>query len=192
MKFAVRFAHFFALCAFTLGSGAATAPAQETAAPKNPSEIVTTHSFVSLDPVPRGKEFQAAIVVKIATGYHMNSHKPSDSYLIPTTVTPQLPAGFTLAEAIYPAGRNEKFPFSPDKPLNVYSGSVTFRLRLAADDGAALGAATIPVTLRFQACNLSACLPPVKVPVSLELQVVAAGASTHAAHPEIFSAKPSS
>jgi hypothetical protein len=32
----------------------------------------------------------------------------------------------------------------------------------------------------------------VKVPVSLELQVVAAGASTHAAHPEIFSAKPSS
>lgn len=192
MRPAVRFAHLFALCALALGSGAATAPAQEAAAPKNPSEIVTTHSFVSLDPVPRGKEFQVAIVVKIATGYHMNSHKPSDSYLIPTTVTPQLPAGFTLAESIYPAGRDEKFPFSPDKPLNVYSGSVTFRLRLAADGSAALGAATIPVTLRFQACNMSACLPPVKVPVSLELQVVAAGASTHAAHPEIFSAKPSS
>jgi len=192
MKFAVRFAHRIALCALVLGSVAAAAPAQDSAAPKNPSEIVTTHSFVSLDPVPRGKEFQAAIVVKIATGYHMNSHKPSDSYLIPTTVTPQLPAGFTLAEAIYPAGRDEKFPFSPDKPLNVYSGSVTLRLRLTADNSVALGAATIPVTLRFQACNMSACLPPVKVPVSLELQVVAAGASTHAAHPEIFSAKPTS
>jgi DsbC/DsbD-like thiol-disulfide interchange protein len=192
MKLAMRFAHVFALSALLLLSGAATAPAQQTAAPKNPSEIVTTHSFVSLDPVPRGKEFQAAIVVKIATGYHMNSHKPSDSYLIPTTLTPQLPAGFTLAEAVYPAGRDEKFPFSPDKPLNVYSGSVTFRLRLTAEDTAALGAATIPVTLRFQACNLSACLPPVKVPVSLELQVVAAGAGSHAAHPEIFSPKPSS
>src|SRR3984885_952988 len=192
MKFAVRFAHRIALCALVLGSVAAAASAQDSAAPKNPSEIVTTHSFVSLDPVPRGKEFQAAIVVKIATGYHMNSHKPSDSYLIPTTVTPQLPAGFTLAEAIYPAGRDEKFPFSPDKPLNVYSGSVTLRLRLTADNSVALGAATIPVTLRFQACNMSACLPPVKVPVSLELQVVAAGASTHAAHPEIFSAKPTS
>jgi DsbC/DsbD-like thiol-disulfide interchange protein len=192
MRFAVRFKHLFALWALVLVSGVVTAPAQDSAAPKNPSEIVTTHSFVSLDPVPRGKEFQAAIVVKIATGYHMNSHKPSDSYLIPTTVTPQLPAGFTLAEAIYPAGRDEKFPFSPDKPLNVYSGSVTLRLRLTADNSVALGAATIPVTLRFQACNMSACLPPVKVPVSLELQVVAAGASTHAAHPEIFSAKPSS
>jgi DsbC/DsbD-like thiol-disulfide interchange protein len=192
MKLAMRFAHVLALSALLLISGAATAPAQQTAAPKNPSEIVTTHSFVSLDPVPRGKEFQAAIVVKIAAGYHMNSHKPSDSYLIPTTLTPQLPAGFTLAEAVYPAGRDEKFPFSPDKPLNVYSGSVTFRLRLTAEDTAALGAATIPVTLRFQACNLSACLPPVKVPVSLELQVVAAGAGSHAAHPEIFSPKPSS
>jgi DsbC/DsbD-like thiol-disulfide interchange protein len=120
----------------------------------------------------------------------MNSHKPSDSYLIPTTLTPQLPAGFTLAEAIYPAGRNEKFPFSPDKPLNVYSGSVTLRLRLTADDKGSLGATTIPVTLRFQACNNSACLPPVKVPVNLQLQVVAAGAASHATHPEIFAAKP--
>jgi DsbC/DsbD-like thiol-disulfide interchange protein len=192
MKLAMRFAHVFALSALLLISGAATAPAQNAAAPKNPSEIVTTHSFVSLDPVPRGKEFQAAIVVKIATGYHMNSHKPSDSYLIPTTLTPQLPAGFKLAEAVYPAGRDEKFPFSPDKPLNVYSGSVTFRLRLTADDTVPLGAATIPVTLRYQACNMSSCLAPVKVPVSLELQVVAAGAGSHATHPEIFSAKPSS
>jgi DsbC/DsbD-like thiol-disulfide interchange protein len=192
MKLAMRFAHIFALSAAILISGAATASAQDASAPKNPSEIVTTHSFVSLDPVPRGKEFQAAVVVKIATGYHMNSHKPSDSYLIPTTLTPQLPDGFKLAEAIYPAGRDEKFPFSPDKPLNVYSGSVTLRLRLTAEDTAALGAATIPVTLRFQACNLSACLPPVKVPVTLQLQVVAAGASSHATHPEIFSAKPTS
>ena len=192
MKTAMRFAHVFALSGLMLISGVALASAQETAAPKNPSEIVTTHSFVSLDPVPRGKEFQAAIVVKIATGYHMNSHKPSDNYLIPTTLTPQLPAGFKMAEAVYPAGRDEKFPFSPDKPLNVYSGSVTFRLRLTAEDSAALGAATIPITLRYQACNMSACLPPVKVPVSLQLQVVAAGASSHAAHPEIFSAKPTS
>jgi DsbC/DsbD-like thiol-disulfide interchange protein len=193
MRTAMRFAHVFALSGLMLISAVATAPAQESSAvPPKPSDIVSTKTYVSLDPVPRGKEFQAAIVVKIATGYHMNSHKPSDSYLIPTTLTPQLPSGFKMAEAVYPAGRDEKFPFSPDKPLNVYSGSVTLRLRLTAEDAAALGAATIPVTLRFQACNLSACLPPVKVPVTLQLQVVAAGASSHAEHPEIFSAKPTS
>jgi DsbC/DsbD-like thiol-disulfide interchange protein len=191
MKLTRRFAHVLAVCAVLLISGAATMPAQETAAaPPKPSDIVNTKTYVSLDPVPRGKEFQAAVVVKISTGYHMNSHKPSDSYLIPTTLTPQLPNGFKLAEAVYPAGRDEKFPFSPDKPLNVYSGSVTLRMRLTAEDGAALGATTIPVTLRFQACNLSACLPPVKVPVTLQLQVVASGAASHATHPEIFDAKP--
>jgi DsbC/DsbD-like thiol-disulfide interchange protein len=190
MKLTRRFAYVLAVCAVLLISGAAL-PAQETAAaPPKPSDIVNTKTYVSLDPVPRGKEFQAAVVVKISTGYHMNSHKPSDSYLIPTTLTPQLPNGFKLTEAVYPAGRDEKFPFSPDKPLNVYSGSVTLRLRMTAEDGAPLGATTIPVTLRFQACNLSACLPPVKVPVTLQLQVVASGAASHAAHPEIFDVKP--
>jgi thioredoxin:protein disulfide reductase len=194
MKAAIRFAHVFALTALFLISVSRTAPAQETsAAPPKPSDIVSTKTYVSLDPVPRGKEFQAAVVVKINTGYHMNSHKPSDSYLIPTTVTPQLPAGFTMAgEPVYPAGKNEKFPFSPDKPLNVYTGSVTFRVKLTADEKAALGKASIPVTLRFQACNLSACLPPVKIPLTVELNVAAAGKSGKAVNTEVFGAKPAS
>lgn len=192
MKFAATIERIFALSVFSLILGACVTPAQDSAPPKSPSEVVTTQSYVSLDAVPRGAEFQAAVVVKISPGYHMNSHKPSDSYLIPTTLTPQLPAGFTLAEAIYPDGRDVKFPFSPDKPLNVYSGSVTLRLRLTAENSAALGATTIPVTLRFQACNMSACLPPVKVPVNVQVQVVAVGAGSHAMHPEIFSAKPTS
>ena len=187
-----RFACGAALAALLLVSASRMALAQETAvAPPKPSDIVSTKTYVSLDPVPRGKEFQAAVVVKINTGYHMNSHKPSDSYLIPTTVTPQLPAGFTMAgEPVYPAGKNEKFPFSPDKPLNVYSGSVTFRVKLTADEKAALGKTSIPVTLRFQACNLSACLPPVKIPLMVELDVAAAGKTGKAVNPEIFPAKP--
>jgi thiol:disulfide interchange protein DsbD len=189
-----RFACGATLAALLLTSASRMASAQETAAaPPKPSDIVSTKTYVSLDPVPRGKEFQAAVVVKINSGYHMNSHKPSDSYLIPTTVTPQLPEGFTMAgEPAYPAGKNEKFPFSPDKPLNVYSGSVTFRLKLTADEKAALGKSSIPVTLRFQACNLSACLPPVKIPLMVELNVAAAGKTGKAVNPEIFAAKPTS
>lgn len=194
MKTTMRFAHVLALSAIFLVSAARSARAQETAAvPPKPSDIVSTKTYVSLEPVPRGKDFQAAVVVKINTGYHMNSHKPSDSYLIPTTVTPQLPAGFTMAgEPAYPAGKNEKFPFSPDKPLNVYTGSVTFRMKLTADDKAALGKTSIPVTLRFQACNLSACLPPVKIPLTLEVSVAEAGKSGKAVNPEVFPAKPTS
>ena len=168
--------------------GAAAAAPQDAPAVPNPSAVVKPAAYVSLQPVPRGKEFQIAIVAEIARGFHMNSHKPSDQYLIPTSLTAQLPAGFQLHETIYPKGRLEKFAFSPNKPLDVYTGTVTFRLRLAAGADAVLGATTIPITLRYQACNDTTCLQPVKVPVEVKLEVAASGAKTRSVHPEIFSA----
>jgi len=170
------------------GLAAAAAPAQESAAVPSAASIVKAHSFVSMEPVPRGKEFQAAVVAEIRSGYHVNSHKPSDEYLIATTLTAQLPEGFKLVDTIYPAGRQEKFSFSPDKPLDVYTGSVTFKLRLVAEAGAAIGAVKIPVILRYQACNDTTCLPPVKIPVELNVDVGAADAKGRAVHPEIFAA----
>lgn len=169
-------------------SGGSLEFAQDAAALPSPSAVVKPVAYVSLAPVPRGKEFQVAIVVEIARGFHMNSHKPSDQYLIPTTLTAQLPAGFQLLDTIYPDGRLEKFSFSPNKPLDVYTGNVTLRLRIAAAADAPLGAATIPVTLRYQACNDTTCLQPVKVPVTVKLEVAGGGAKSRAVHPELFSA----
>ncbi len=168
-------------------SANSVAAAQSSTAVPNPAAIVKPRTFVSLAPVPRGKEFQVAVAVEIAHGYHMNSHHPTDQYLIATTLTPKLPTGFELLDTLYPAGHVEKFSFSPDKGLDVYSGSVTLKLRLIAHNDAPIGAVTFPVTLRYQACNDTTCLPPVKVPVDVRVDVAAAGAATHAAHPEIFS-----
>ena len=66
----------------------------------NASTIVKPHIIVSLDPVPRGREFKIAVVGDIASGFHMNSHKHTDDYLIATTLKPQLPAGFELLDTI--------------------------------------------------------------------------------------------
>ena len=194
MNLLKTFRHLFGVCALLLAAGVgnqAISPAQQSSALATAASVVTTHTYVSLDPVPRGKEFQVAVVVNISEGYHMNSHKPRDSYLIPTTLTPQLPAGFTLADTLYPTGQLKKFPFSPDKALDVYSSSVTLRLRLTAGATAPIGTTNIPMTLRYQACNNSACLPPVKLPVSVSLQVGAAGAKARASHPDIFPVAPS-
>jgi uncharacterized protein YcnI len=162
--------------------------AQDAPALPSPSAVVKPTAYVSLAPVPREKEFQIAVVVEIAKGFHMNSHKPTDPYLIPTTLTAQLPAGIQLRETIYPDGRLEKFTFSPNKPLDVYTGTVALRLRLVASADAALGATTIPITLRYQACNDTTCLQPVKVPVDVKLEIASSGAKSHAVHPEVFSA----
>ena len=164
---------------------------QESSIVPKASSVVKPQTYVSLEPVPRGKEFQIAVVAEIARGFHMNSHRPSDAYLIPTTLTPQVPTGFKVLDTIYPDGHGEKFSFSPDKPLDVYSGSVTIKLRLLAETSAALGATAIPMTLRYQACNDSTCLPPVKLPVEAKLVVSAADVKGRSAHPEIFSSNPS-
>jgi Disulphide bond corrector protein DsbC len=165
----------------------ASSRTQDATALPAPSAVVKPHTYVSLEPVPRGTEFQIAVVVEIARGFHMNSHKPTDQYLIPTTLTSQLPAGFRLVDTLYPAGRLEKFAFSPNKPLDVYTEKVNLRLMLAAQSDAPLGDATIPMTLRYQACNDTTCLPPVKVPVEAKLVVAAVGAKARAVHPELFS-----
>lgn len=155
-----------------------------------PATVVKPRAYVSVQPVPRGKQFEIAVVANIVAGYHVNSHKPTDPYLIPTTITPELPKGFQLVDTIYPPGQEKRFPFSPDKPLNVYSGSVTLRLKLTTQNDAALGLATIPITLRYQACNDAACLPPVKLPVSAKVDVAAANAKSRPLHPEIFREAP--
>ena len=148
--------------------------------------VVKPRAYVSLEPVPRGKEFEVAVVAEIRQGYHMNSHQPTDEYLIPTTLAAQIPGGVKQLETVYPPGAMRKFSFS-EAPLSVYSGQVTLVLRLAAGADAPLGPQTIPMTLRFQACNDNSCLPPVKVPVEAKFQVVAAGTPSHKVNAEIFS-----
>jgi thiol:disulfide interchange protein DsbD len=154
----------------------------------NPASVVKPETYVSLDKVPRGAAFEAAVVVNIAKGFHMNSNKPSEDYLIPTTITPNPPAGIRVVDTTYPPGQMKTFTFSPNKPLNVYTDTVTLRMKLAAEDSAPLGATSIPVTLRYQACNDTACLPPVRVPVTISIDVAAAGTASHHVHADIFSA----
>jgi Disulphide bond corrector protein DsbC len=154
---------------------------------KPAASLVKPQTFISLDAVPQGKTFEAAVVVAIEKGYHMNSNKPSETYLIATTLTPMAPAGIKVLDTMYPAGKDTKFPFT-EKPLNVYSGTVTVKLKIATDATTPVGDVTIPTVLRYQACNDSACLPPVKVPVNVPVTIVKAGTVAHAAHPEVFGA----
>ncbi len=154
----------------------------------NGASVAKPRAYVSLEEVPAGHPFEVAIVVDILAGYHMNSHTPSEEYLIPTGVTLAPTPGFRKTGTTYPEGQMLQFDFSKEK-LSVYSGSVTIRVKLAVESNATPGEATLPFTLRFQACNMTACLPPAKVPVPVKLKVAAANSKPHPAHPEIFASQ---
>jgi thioredoxin:protein disulfide reductase len=162
--------------------------AQDTAYPPA-ANVIQPQAYASLQPVPRGTAFEIAVVAKISPGFHVNAHMPSEDYLIPTKIEGNLPSGLRLVETTYPRGVMRTFRFSKT-PLRVYEGSFTVRMKLRANESVALGPQKIALTLGYQACNQDACLPPVKVPVTADLEFAAVDTPAHPAHSEIFSSTP--
>lgn len=165
------------------------APAQEKALERAAS-VIQPQAYVSLKPVPRGRSFDIAVVAKIAPGFHVNAHEPSEAYLIPTKVTADLPPGVLIVETSYPHGVMRKFQFSTT-PLRVYEDSFTVRMRLRAASAAALGPQKIALTVAYQACTQDTCLPPANVPAVAAIEVAAADAPAYPANSGIFSPAPS-
>jgi hypothetical protein len=163
----------------------ASLSAQEGARLPNAKDVVKPKAYASLAPVPRGKTFEIAVVAEIMSGFHVNSNKPSEDYLIATEVKPEFPAGFKVLSRTYPPGQMKSFQFAKKK-LSVYEGTVTLRMKLQAPADASLGATKLPIILRYQACNDSTCLPPVRLPVPLEIEIAAANVPARPANPAIF------
>ena len=146
-------------------------------------DVVKSEAYTSFEPVARGKEFQIAVVLKIRDGFHINARKPIQEYLIPTDLKVDLPAGYKATEVTYPDGTLKSFTFSKTEKLNVYTGTVILHLKATAPADATLGAAHIPLKLRYQACNDSVCLPPVRQDIDTAFSVAAAAKP---AHSELF------
>ena len=108
-------------------------------------------------PLPGGSASLAVHVV-VAKGWHVNSNRPRDPYLIPTRVTLDLPAGWTADAMAYPPDRLASFAFS-DTPLSVFEGAfdVTTTVHRAA---AAAAAAALSGAVQAQACNDTTCMAP--------------------------------
>ena len=150
------------------------------------TSVASPKTYVSIAPVPRGSTFEVAVVVTVMQGFHMQAHKPSEDYLIPTVLTAKMPAGFKELGTSYPPGVQQKLSFT-DKPLLVYTGHFTVRAKFTAEASAPLGTVKLPFTLQYQACNDSVCLPPVRTPVAATIDVAPAGTKPQRMSPQIFS-----
>jgi hypothetical protein len=115
--------------------------------------------------VPAGKPSPVALHFRIAPGLHINSHTPSEDYLIPTTFTIPDGAGVKLQAATYPAGATLTLPMDPKTKLNVYTGEFIIQTRIVSTPGNHL----IEAKLRFQACDQAQCMPPKTIPVAIDV-----------------------
>lgn len=114
-----------------------------------------------------GATAEAPIRVEIRNGYHVNSNKPTDDYLIPLTL--QWAAGGLTSTGIqFPPPAMEKYSFSP-APIAVYTSDFTIKCKFKAPKSPGTGVVT--GKLRYQACTNNMCLPPKTVEVRLPYEV---------------------
>jgi hypothetical protein len=120
--------------------------------------------------VKRNQVITTDLGVQLRNGYHVNSDKPDDPYLIPLKLTWTTPGIAEATEITYPKPMMEKLEFST-KPVSIFSGDFKTQTKFKIAPNAPLGEQVIVGKLRYQACNNRECLPPrtleVKVPLDI-------------------------
>jgi thiol:disulfide interchange protein DsbD len=140
------------LCTGT--SLAAAAPHGSVAATLNPAALVPEQP-AELD-----------ITLTINPGYHAQSHKPADAYLIPLVVTMQPSPGMTFGDPQYPLGEDVNDPVLGHE--NIYTNNVVIHVPVTVSAAAASPVPAIHGKVMFQACDSRACYPPVILPFVIE------------------------
>ena len=116
-----------------------------------------------------GATVTQTLTLKLQSGYHCNSDKPSDEYLIPLKLT-WTPAPMEVDSVVYPKPQLEKYSFSKD-PLSVYTGDFEIVTKFKVPASAPAGSTIISGKLRYQACNDRMCLKPQTIDVMLPVDI---------------------
>jgi thiol:disulfide interchange protein DsbD len=140
----------------------------------------------SVDKIPAGSSFNVAVIVKIADGWHVNSHTPSTPDLIGAKLDVEPKDGFIIADVSYPKGSDEKLSFS-DSPLNVYQGNQIIFLNVKTSKNLKNGADTLHASLLVQACNNQICLAPSSILIIVPIEIVGANETVTAINKNLFS-----
>jgi len=118
-----------------------------------------------------GDDVRGTVTAVIANGWHINSVKPLDDFVIASELKFD-PATAELVRADFPPHELKDFTFSGGKKLAVYEGTIAIPFEAKLKNGAA----AIKATLRYQSCNDSVCLPPKTVSADIATNVVAPAA----------------
>jgi DsbC/DsbD-like thiol-disulfide interchange protein len=118
----------------------------------------------------RNASVQTKIPLTVLPGYHVNSDKPAEDYLIPLKLTWTSPGALEPGTIVYPKPSLEKYEFA-EKPLSVFTGSFDLVANFKVATNAAAGPGAATGKLRYQACNNRACFAPKTVEVTVPYQV---------------------
>jgi len=129
--------------------------------------------------VVQGKSATVPLLFRVASGYHINSNQPKAEFLIPTVLKVDATTDIVIGKTTYPEGQDMSFAFAPDEKLNVYTGDFQVDVLVRPLRSVQVGKYVVRGTLKYQACDNTACYPPKQLPVSFDVKIAkAAGAAS--------------
>ena len=143
------------------------------------------NGFFSANKAQRGRTVQAAIVVEIPAGYHVNSNRPLSKFAIPTALKIDAPKGIRISPVSYPRAVTRRFSFSPDQ-MAVYEGRAVLRFNITVPANFSSGVVEMRARLNYQSCTDEVCYPPASRTVNMPIEVVGAGESTQRINANLF------
>ena len=157
---------------FLAGSAYSRSVNLSSSAPQETGEepIVTVKVLPLERPVRPGQIFELSLELHILPGFHINSEKPGDELLVPTSIELENKEAFEIKEIIFPEPQVKKFKFAT-KPLSVYEGQVEVKLKIELKPTVKESTVELAGKVRYQACNDEACLRPARLPFKTTIKV---------------------
>ena len=148
----------------------ATGPSFYSAPVLQSAPNIGVNGSVSANKVQRGRNVQGTVVMDIPSGYHVNSNRPLEKFLIATQIKVEAPNGIRVGPVSYPRAILRKFKFSKNR-VSVYEGRATMRFNITVPRDVSTGSKEIKVRLRYQSCNDELCFQPQSRELSLWVNV---------------------
>lgn len=151
-----------------------------------PEPNIGVSSFFSADKAQRGRIVQAAVVMDIPGGYHVNSNRPMSKYAIPTVIKVEAPNGVRIGPVSYPRAIVRRLKASNHEPLALFEGRAVMRFNVTVPANFQPGMTELRVRLRYQSCNDEVCFPPQTRDFTMPIGVVGANDSVKRINGQIF------
>lgn len=119
--------------------------------------------------VKRGSVAEVKLNVQLMPGFHVNSDKPADEYLIPLRLRWE-PGPLAATEVVFPKPETRSYSFS-QKPVTVFTDKFPIITKFKAGPGAPVGPGFLTGKLRYQACTEDRCYPPKTVEIKLPYSI---------------------
>jgi DsbC/DsbD-like thiol-disulfide interchange protein len=129
------------------------------------------NGFYSTDKAQRGRVIQAAVVVDIPGGYHINANRLIGKIGVPTSLKIDAPGGVKVGPVVYPRAIVRRLKVSDDQ-LALYEGRAVIRFNITVPANYQEGMTELRARLRYQSCNDEVCFQPTTREITLPIGVV--------------------